>query len=230
VRARILEELSTQDMSIALLHKHRYVFALDVNAHYGCDLDESIAAIAARTGRSREDIAYDVLLSDSGRGVLWAPASNFLTPNYDVTRELLVHPYTLPGVGDGGAHCRFICDTSFPTFLLTHWVRDAAPDQRLELEWVVKRQAADTAAWVGLTDRGVLAPGRKADINVIDLDNLALDRPEMRADFPLGGGRLVQRATGYRATIVAGTVLIDDGQHTGALPGRLARGGALQIP
>jgi N-acyl-D-aspartate/D-glutamate deacylase len=167
-----------------------------------------------------------MLLVDDGRGVLWAPASNFVTPNYDVTRELLVHPHTLPGVGDGGAHCRFICDTSFPTFLLTHWVRDAQPDQRLGLEWVVRQQAAETAAWVGLDDRGTLSPGRRADINLIDLDALALDRPEVRSDFPLGGKRLIQGASGYRATIVAGEVVMDDSQHTGALPGGLARGGA----
>ena len=227
VRAQILDELAVQDPSTSLLYgKHPYVFALGTNARYGCALDDSIAAIAARTGRSREEVAYDMLVSDEGRGVLWAPASNFLTPNFDVTRELLVHPYTLPGVGDGGAHCRFICDTSFPTFLLTHWVRDAEPDQRLGLESVIKQQCADTAAWVGLDDRGVLSPGRKADINVIDLDALAIDRPEIRSDFPLGGKRLVQGATGYRTTIVAGEVVMDDSQHTGALPGRLARGGA----
>jgi N-acyl-D-aspartate/D-glutamate deacylase len=136
---------------------------------------------------------------------------------------MLVHPWTLPGIGDGGAHLTIVCDASFPTFLLTHWARDAAPEDRLDVEWVVKRQAADTAAWVGLDDRGVIAAGRRADLNLIDLQRLELGVPEITSDLPLGGKRLAQGVTGYHRTVVAGQVVWEDGAHTGALPGRLAR-------
>ena len=128
-----------------------------------------------------------------------------------------MHPLTVPGLGDAGAHCTMICDGSFPTYLLQFWGRDAPEDARLPMEWVVKQQCADTVALVGLRDRGVLAPGLRADINVIDLDALAIGAPEMVYDLPAGGRRLVQRATGYRATLVAGEVVTRDGEPTGAL-------------
>jgi N-acyl-D-aspartate/D-glutamate deacylase len=225
VRERILRDLAAQDPSTALLHRaYPHAFELQDPVRYDMSPDDSIAAVAARPGRAREEVAYDILLRNDGRGVIWAPGANYLDANFDATREMLVHPYTLPGIGDGGAHCTIVCDTSFPTFLVSHWTRDAPADQRLDLEWVVKRQAADTAAWIGLHDRGVIAPGRKADINLIDLDALALRLPEVAADFPLGGKRLVQRARGYRATLVAGQAILEDGVPTGARPGSLARG------
>jgi N-acyl-D-aspartate/D-glutamate deacylase len=225
LRARVLAELAQQDADSALLHGvYPYAFAMDDPARYAFDPDESIAAVSARSGRTREEVALDVLLDRDGRGVIWAPGANFIEPDLRATREMLVHPLTLPGIGDGGAHCTIVCDTSFPTFMVTHWARDADEDDRLDLEWVVRRQAADTAAWMGLHDRGILAPGRKGDLNIIDLDALELGIPEIAADFPLGGKRLVQRARGYRATVVAGEVVLEDGVHTGALPGALARG------
>jgi N-acyl-D-aspartate/D-glutamate deacylase len=137
---------------------------------------------------------------------------------------MLVHPLTVPGLGDAGAHCTMICDGSFPTYLLSYWGLAAPADQRLPIEWIVKRQCADTAALVGLHDRGVLAPGYRADCNVVDLATLSIGTPEMLYDLPAGGRRLVQRATGYDATVVAGAVTFRGGAATGALPGALVRG------
>ena len=138
---------------------------------------------------------------------------------------MLTHPLTVPGLGDAGAHCTMICDGSFPTYLATYWSRDARADDRLPIEWVVQRQCADTAALVGLHDRGMLVPGLRADINLIDLDALAISVPEMLYDLPANGKRLVQRATGYVATVVAGQLTFRNGEATGALPGKLVRGG-----
>ncbi len=135
---------------------------------------------------------------------------------------MLTHPNAVPGLSDGGAHAGTICDGSFPTFLLSHWgVR--RPEGRLPVEWLVERQTRATARTVGLTDRGVLAPGWKADLNVIDLDRLALHRPRLHRDLPAGGQRLLQAADGYRHTFVSGVEIQRDGQPTGKLPGRLVR-------
>ncbi len=130
----------------------------------------------------------------------------------------------MPALGDGGAHCGAICDASFPTTLLTHWGRDRKVGELLPVEWLIKRHTADTAAVVGLLDRGQVRPGYRADLNVIDFDRLQADHPEVTYDLPTGGRRLMQTATGYVATVVAGEVVVEDGRHTGALPGRLVRG------
>jgi len=139
--------------------------------------------------------------------------------------EMLAHPHSVPGLGDGGAHVATISDASFPTTLLTHWGRDRTRGEQFDLAWIVARQCRGTAEAVGLLDRGIVAPGYKADVNVIDFDNLRLFRPEAINDLPAGGKRLVQRAEGYRYTIKSGQVTFEDGQHTGALPGGLVRGG-----
>jgi len=131
---------------------------------------------------------------------------------------------TTLGLSDGGAHCGLICDASMPTYLLTHWVRDRSRGERLPVEFVVKRQTADTAKLYGLDDRGTLKPGLKADVNAIDLDGLRLHAPEMVFDLPAGGRRLVQRVDGYKHTVVSGRVTYQDGRPTGAMPGRLIRG------
>ncbi len=184
----------------------------------------SVRAVAAREGRSEFAVALDMLLADDGTGRLYLPVMNYADGDLAATRAMLTHPNTVPGLGDAGAHCTLICDASMPTFLLTHWARDAAPAERLPVEYVVKRQTADTADLVGLGDRGRLLPGRRADLNVVDLDRLGTGTPELVADLPAGGQRLVQRASGYRATVVAGTVVHRDGTDTGARPGRLVRG------
>jgi N-acyl-D-aspartate/D-glutamate deacylase len=142
---------------------------------------------------------------------------------------MLANPYTVPGLSDGGAHVGTICDASFPTFLLTHWGRDRA-EGRFELEHLVRQQCRDTAAAVGLLDRGVLAPGHRADVNVVDFERLSIARPEMHHDLPAGGRRVLQRATGYRHTFVAGVETYADGEATGELPGRLVRGAQAPAP
>ena len=137
-------------------------------------------------------------------------------------RTMLGHPLSLPGLSDGGAHVGTVCDASFPTFLLTHWGRDRK-DGRMEVEEIIKKQAFDTARYIGLNDRGAIAPGQKADINIIELDNLKLERPHLVADLPAGGKRLLQHARGYRHTLVNGVPITQDGKLTGERPGRLVR-------
>jgi N-acyl-D-amino-acid deacylase len=137
---------------------------------------------------------------------------------------MMLHPQAVIGLSDGGAHCGIICDASMPTFLLTHWVRDRRRGERLPLEHVVRMQTANTAALFGLADRGRLAPGLRADVNVIDLEHLRIDPPEMVFDLPASSRRLVQRSHGYRMTVQAGEVIFEDGESTGALPGKLIRG------
>jgi len=186
--------------------------------------ERSIAEMARRQGREAAELAYELMLADEGRSFLFAPFANYADGNLDVCRDMLADPHTVVGLGDGGAHVSIISDGSFPTHLLTHWGRDR-PTGRFDIGWLVKRQTADTAAAVGLKDRGVVAPGYRADLNVIDLDRLAMTMPSMTHDLPAGGHRLVQGARGYDATIVAGQVTYRDGAPTGVLPGRLVRGG-----
>jgi N-acyl-D-aspartate/D-glutamate deacylase len=143
-------------------------------------------------------------------------------------REMLVHPLTVPGLGDAGAHCTMIADFDFPTYLLAYWARDAAPEVRLPVEWVVRRQCAETAALVGLTDRGTLGAGMRADVNLVDLEHLATSPAAIVKDLPAGGSRLVGAPVGYVATIAGGQVTFENGEHTGALPGRLVRGQSQQ--
>jgi N-acyl-D-aspartate/D-glutamate deacylase len=168
--------------------------------------------------------AYDALLADEGRNAIYVPVMNFVDGDLAATREMLVHPLTVPGLGDAGAHCTMICDGSFPTYMLQFWARDVTAADRLPIEWAVEQQCADTAELVGLGDRGTLEPGKRADLNLIDFDALAIGAPEMLHDLPAGGKRLVQRASGYRATLVAGEVVMRDGEPTDARPGRLVRG------
>jgi N-acyl-D-amino-acid deacylase len=189
--------------------------------------DRSIAAMAARANRSPAEFCYDYLVEDDGTRLLFFPITNYVHGDHGVVRQMLTDPATLLGLADGGAHCGVICDSSVPSFMLTHWVRDRARGPRLPLEWVVKRQTSETAAFFGFTDRGRLAPGMKADVNVIALDRLRLHPPEMTADLPAGGRRLVQRVDGYRATIVSGVPIFEDGAETGARPGRLVRAGRI---
>jgi N-acyl-D-aspartate/D-glutamate deacylase len=154
---------------------------------------------------------------------MFAPFANYADFALDATREMLVHPDTVIGLGDGGAHVGTISDGSFPTYALSHWGRDREHG-RMDVGWLIEQQTSRTARTVGLFDRGVLGPGLRADVNVIDFERLRCERPEMTYDLPAGGKRLLQRATGYTATLVAGQVIARDGEPTGALPGRLVRG------
>ncbi|WP_436776967.1 N-acyl-D-amino-acid deacylase family protein [Yinghuangia sp. YIM S09857] len=186
--------------------------------------DRTVTAIAEARGEDVLAVMYDLMLEDEGRAMLTVPLFNYAGGDHEAIREMLTHPASVFGLADGGAHCAMICDASQPTYLLTHWARDRDRGEKLPLEFVIKKQTADTAALYGLGDRGVIEPGKRADLNVIDLDNLTLHRPRMVHDLPAGGGRMLQAATGYTATIVAGQVTRRNGEDTGARPGRLIRG------
>lgn len=183
--------------------------------------ETSVAAVSKRTGEDPRSIAYDWMLEQDGHAILYFPIFNYANENFEHLRELMASPHTMISLGDGGAHCGVICDASLPTFMLTHWVRDRSRGPKVGLEFMVKRQTADTARVYGLDDRGVLAPGNKADVNIIDFDRLRMHAPEMVFDLPANGRRLVQRADGYLATIVAGQPIFEHGEATGVLPGRL---------
>jgi N-acyl-D-aspartate/D-glutamate deacylase len=183
----------------------------------------SVMGLAARAGVDPVEQLYDLLLEDDGHALLLRPLLGYSDGNFDALHEMLVAPSSVLGIGDGGAHVRVICDASSPTFMLTHWVRDRSRGPRLPLELVVHKMTANNAALYGMRDRGTIAAGLRADLNVIDLDTLRLHPPEYVQDLPGGAGRLVQRATGYRATIVAGEVTRAHDTDTGARPGRLVR-------
>jgi N-acyl-D-aspartate/D-glutamate deacylase len=187
---------------------------------------DSIQARAERAGVPALEFVYDLMVKNEGRTMFFQPFTNYAYGSLEAVREMLTHEYTIPGLGDGGAHVGAICDGSFTTTLLQHWVRDRDRG-RLGLPFVVQRQARDTARAVGLLDRGELRPGFKADLNVIDMDALTLRSPFMRFDLPAGGRRLLQRAEGYRHTVVSGVETYRDGEETGSLPGRIVRGGRM---
>jgi N-acyl-D-aspartate/D-glutamate deacylase len=225
MRAAILAERPADNRDLlARIGNYDKIFLLGDPPDYEPPPENSLAGIARRTGRKPDEIAYDAMLERGGTGMLYVPFLNYSAGDLEAAREMLTHRDTIPGLGDGGAHCGIICDASFSTFLLTHWARDRRRGQRLPLEWVVSAQARETAEAVGLRDRGVLKAGYKADVNVIDFDRLALRAPEVVYDLPTGGRRLTQRADGYEVAVVSGVVTQRDGVATGALPGRLVRG------
>jgi N-acyl-D-aspartate/D-glutamate deacylase len=164
------------------------------------------------------------MLERDGQGMLYLPFLNYSQGSLDPIAEMMQSPATLPGLSDGGAHVGMICDGSFTTTMLTHWIRDRTRGPKLTPEFLVHRQSRATAEWIGLWDRGLIAPGLRADLNVIDFANLKLHLPEVIHDLPAGGRRLMQRASGYTATILKGQVTHRDGAPTGARPGRLVRG------
>jgi N-acyl-D-aspartate/D-glutamate deacylase len=207
-----------------LAHAAERTYLLGDPPDYEPGPEATLAAVAARSGRSVVEVALDAMLASDGTGLLYLPILNYSDGNSDSTREMILHPAAVLGLADGGAHVGTICDASMPTWMLTHWVRDRTRGERLPLELIVQRQTSDTARLYGLQDRGTLAPGYLADINLIDLDGLRLHVPEVRADLPAGGRRIVQTADGYVATIKSGTVTYRDGQSTGEYPGRLLRG------
>lgn len=204
------------------------MFLLNADAGVAPDYEPgpeaSVAAIAAARGVPPEAVIYDAMTAHDGEGLIYFPLFNYTWGAMEPIREMLLHPRTNIGLGDGGAHCGAICDASIPTFMLTHWVRDRARGDRLPLERVVRRQTRDTALLYGFADRGLIAPGMKADLNIIDFDRLAIASPRMVRDLPARGRRLVQDAEGYIATIKSGTVTFENGRPTGALPGTLLRG------
>ncbi len=184
----------------------------------------SIAALSKSTGRRPQEIAYDALMEQDAEAMLYFPLFNYANKNLDHLHTLHSHPRVKMGLSDAGAHCGAVCDGGMPTFMLTHWTRDRKRGPKLELEHIVKRQTKETAEMYGLLDRGVVAPGYKADLNIIDYDNLRFETPQMAFDLPANGRRLIQDASGYVATIVSGEVIVENGKPTGTLPGKLIRG------
>ncbi|HMY15968.1 MAG TPA: amidohydrolase family protein, partial [Polyangium sp.] len=190
------------------------LFRLGGTPNYAPNVMTSLAGDAARSGQTVMSVMYDALLEQNGEALLYFPLFNYTEMNFDVVRRMLTHPLALPGLGDAGAHVGTVCDSSFPTFLLSYWGRDHA-DSGITVERAVKMQAHDTARFMGLRDRGTITPGQKADVNIIDLDKLQLLHPKMRRDLPAGGQRLMQAANGYVATLVSGTVVAENGRLTG---------------
>ncbi|MCA6120111.1 amidohydrolase family protein [Bradyrhizobium sp. WSM 1738] len=225
VRNAILSESVTDDDD-PLFFRPNYdaVYLLGDPPDYEQPPENALGAQAKKLGKRPEELAYDAMLSNDGRGMLYVPARNYADGNLDCVREMLSDPCAVPGLSDGGAHCGVICDASFPTYLLTHWTRDRKRGDKLSIPFVVAAQARRTALSVGLEDRGLIARGYKADINVIDYERLHLHPPEVHYDLPMGGRRLVQQVDGYDATIVSGVLTQRNGKPTGARPGKLVRG------
>src|ERR1700742_2546533 len=225
VRAAILgEHVTATDDPLFFRPNYDKMYLLGNPPDYEQPPENTLGAQAKRRGQQPEALAYDAMLTDEGRGMLYVPFLNYADGNLDATREMLSDPCSVPGLSDGGAHCGIICDASFPTYLLTHWTRDRSRGEKLSIPFVVAAQSRKTALSVGLTDRGVIAPGYKADVNVIDYDRLHLHPPKVHYDLPVGGRRLLQQVDGYDATIVAGQVTRRGGQATRARPGQPVRG------
>ena len=208
----------------SLAGQHDRMFELGNPPNYEPEAHESLGARAKTLGVDPYELIYDALIADEGRAFLYFPMHNYTEGSLDNVRTMLDHPDTLSGLSDGGAHVGAICDVSLPTYMLTHWCRDRTRGDQLDLATVIRGQTRDTAEAVGLLDRGVLKPGYRADINVIDFDGLRLKPPHMVYDLPTGARRLMQEADGYVATIKSGQVIYRNGEATGALPGKLVRG------
>jgi N-acyl-D-aspartate/D-glutamate deacylase len=187
---------------------------------------DTIAAHARQRGVDPREMVLDVMLENDGEGLIWVPVQNYSDGCLDPEYEMITSPDTVVGISDGGAHCGAIVDASAPTLMLTHWVRDRTRGPKLGLEYAVKRQTSDLAKFYGLPNRGLIAPGKKADINLIDFTRLKLNQPFMANDLPTGAERLMQTAEGYVATLVSGEIVQREGKETGARPGRLIRSGA----
>jgi N-acyl-D-amino-acid deacylase len=228
MKARILAEPQDPSDGPAADRLNRHTFArlypLGAGLDYEPDAQNSIAAIAQREGRDPWEVTYDTLLGANGREFLLLPLLNYAGNNYDHLHDMMSDPVSIQGLGDGGAHCGIVCDASMTTYLLSHWVRDRTRGPRLALETAVHRLTGDPAAFYGLGDRGVLAPGLRADVNVIDLERLGLHYPELVTDLPANAGRLIQRSDGYVETMVLGETIVAAGELTDARPGGLVRG------
>ncbi len=218
---RLMEILPPLSRQVATRWDRMYV--LGDNPDYEPPPERSIAALAAAAGQPPQEYCYDYLTGGDGGRMLYFPITNYVHGDLEVVREMIEDPNTILGLSDGGAHCGVICDASLNTTMLTHWVRDRSRGPRLPLEFVIKRQTSETADFFGFHDRGRLAVGKKADVNVIDFAALRPHHPEMIFDLPAGGRRLVQHVDGYDMTICSGVPIFERGEETGARPGRLVR-------
>ncbi len=228
LRAAILSEKADKLPFEGTTLRFDFMFRLeqeDGSLDYEPKLASSVQELAKNKGISPESIIYDIMMENDGHGYIYVILANYGDYNLDFVYELLSDPAVIVGGSDAGAHCGAICDAAMPTFFLSHWTRDRPEGAKLTIEQAVEKQTRATAQFYGLNDRGILAPGMKADVNVIDYAKLASSRPNMVADLPAGGKRLLQMATGYRTTIVSGVVTFEDGVSSGALPGRLLRSG-----
>jgi N-acyl-D-aspartate/D-glutamate deacylase len=223
-RARLISEANTDEKLADRVARWDRIFELGDPPNYEPAPAESLAARAGRAGRDPAELAYDLMLGNGGKTILYRPLSNYTYFNLDTVGDMMRHPNTLVGLGDGGAHVGIICDASAISYMLTHWTRDRTRGPKVPLPWAIKRLTRDNASTIGLNDRGLLKPGLKADINVIDYDRLRLRAPEVVYDLPSGGRRLIQKTDGYVATLVSGRPVYRGGEATGALPGRLVRG------
>ena len=223
VRAAILGEDPRKESTFPLMHRlsFAYMFRFGNPPNYEPKMEDSLEAIAAREGRTPPEVAYDVLLESEGTDFIYTTLSSYAYGNLSMAETLLKNPNAIMGLGDGGAHVAFILDAGYQTWLLTHWGRERG---MFTTEELIRRLTSDTAGAAGLHDRGVLAVGKKADVNVIDWDRLGADKPYVAHDLPAGGKRLLQKVHGYEATIVSGQVTFREGVPTGVLPGRLVRG------
>jgi N-acyl-D-aspartate/D-glutamate deacylase len=224
IRQKILSDDPREFNTWALLNRISYkrMFHFTNPLNYTPAKKDSITSIAAREGRTEQEVAYDMLIDDDGKGFIFTALVNYTNYDLEAVKTIYAQQHVIPGLSDGGAHVAFISDASFPTFLFSYWGRDVE-DGRMSIPDLVRRQTREPARFAGLLDRGILAPGMKADINVIDFPNLALERPEMIVDLPAGGRRLMQKARGYVATVKTGQITYRDGVATGALPGGLVR-------
>jgi len=227
IKARILAEVSTIEGPGKPDQTPRFnrLYPLGSPLNYEPTADQSVAAIARREGRDPWEVMYDLFLGADGREFLLFPLLNYAHESYDGLYEMMTDPMTVQGLGDGGAHCAIVCDASMTTFMLSHWARDRTRGPQIPLGTAVRRLTRDPAELYGLADRGVIAPGKRADLNLIDFDRLALQYPEHVTDLPAGAGRLIQRSEGYVETLVRGETIVDNGELTDARPGALVRGG-----
>ncbi|MGA0794886.1 MAG: N-acyl-D-amino-acid deacylase family protein [Quisquiliibacterium sp.] len=225
-RARLLAEQPQDSNPVYLktVKAFAYAYPWTDRAEYEPNPSGRLDRLAKAAGLPVEEFAYDLLLRDEGRALFYLPGANYRDGNLAAVRQMIGHPQTVVGLGDGGAHYGMICDASFPTYFLTRWARDADEHERIDLASAVAALTSEPARLAGLNDRGQLAVGMKADLNLIDFERLALQLPDVVYDLPAGGRRMRQRADGYAATIVSGVVTYRDGKPTGALPGRLVRG------
>ena len=228
VRAEILAQAPAANKAATALdrmsrHVFERLFPLGETLDYEPTTDKSVAAIARRDNRDPWEVVYDLMLGADGRDFLLFPLLNYGKGSYDGLYDMMSDPLTVQGLGDGGAHSSIVCDASMTTYLLTYWTRDRNRGPRLPLEYAVRRLTTDGAQLYGLTDRGTIREGMRADLNVIDYQRLALLHPEKVNDLPSATGRLIQRSTGYTATLVAGEIIVDEGELTDARPGRLVR-------
>jgi N-acyl-D-amino-acid deacylase len=207
---------------VRLAQDYSRMFEVADSPNYEPAADTAVAALAQRKGVTPQEFIYDAMLQNDGKALWFVAFSNYSYGDLTPAEQMLRHPNTLPGLGDGGAHCGLITDASYPTHMLAYWTRDRASG-RITPEEAVRLLARAPAEAMGMHDRGLIAVGRKADLNVIDYDALRLHAPYVSYDLPAGGRRMNQRAEGYDATIVSGEVIYRNGEATGALPGRLVR-------